>query len=422
MRTIGYFVPEFPGQTHIFFWREMAELRQRGLEPVVISTRKPPRKIMSHSWAEAAMQATHYLFPPSTKSLLDAFGFTLKAGPRAWLRCLNVVMRADVTGIRSRVRLLLMILMGARLCQLARDGGFDHVHVHSCADAANVALFAKLLGNLNYSMTLHGPLSDYGTNQHAKWENSEFSIVITRKLFREVHDELAGSLPFDVCIAPMGVNLKTFSRQQAYEPWSGSGPLRIFSCGRLNPCKGHEYLIRAVALLRDHDIDAQLEIAGAEDTRDPSYADQLRRLIEELNLQSHVTLLGAVSEPTIVEHLEQAHLFGLASLHEPLGVVIMEAMAMQLPVVATRAGGVAELVTHTKQGLLVSPESAPELADAILDLAWQPRSATQMGRAGRSRVETFFHSGISAETIASRLLDPPTKAVDSSPSTPEVCV
>ncbi|MEM7312626.1 MAG: glycosyltransferase, partial [Planctomycetota bacterium] len=131
-----------------------------------------------------------------------------------------------------------------------------------------------------------------------------------------------------------------------------------------------------------------------------SYHDMLIELIETLNLQSKVRLLGAVSEDVVRSRMEQAHLFALASLHEPLGVVFMEAMALELPVVATNAGGVTELITDGIEGYLVPPKSSDAIAEVISQLIQQPTLAMDMGIAGRQRVEKSYHSGVSAEVIA----------------------
>ncbi len=405
MKTkIGYFIPEFPGQTHIFFWREMKKLRELNIEPEVVSTRRPADSIISHSWAEEAIANTDYLFPPTGPGLISAAITVLGCGPIAWTRCLTAIFGANDLSLKQRLRMFGMVLMGAKLVQLAREKGWKHIHVHSCADAANVAMFAQLLAAVPYSMTLHGPISDYGPNQAAKWRNSEFTIVITNKLYREAQTELKGNLPASVPIAPMGVDLDCFQRTQAYVPWTSNGPLRVFACGRINVCKGHEYLIEAISLLQQRGIDARLEIAGAVDSANTSYHEKLVKLIRARDLKSAVTLLGAVSEDVVRDRLESAHLFALASLHEPLGVVYMEAMALQLPVVTTNAGGVTELITDGTEGYLVPPKSAEQLADAIERLVAQPSTAEEMGQAGRARVEESYHSGISAEAIARNIL------------------
>lgn len=403
MTKIGYFVPEFPGQTHIFFWREMKKLREFGIEPEVVSTRRPPARLVTHAWAEKAMAETTYLYPPAQRQIFSAALFWLTAGPVAWFRCLKVVCKADGVTIKQRCRLVGLMLLGARLSQLAKQRDWTHVHVHSCADAANIALFAERISRLPYSLTLHGPLGDYGPNQSQKWRHAQFSIVITHLLLRQVQQKLGRFLPDQPHVAPMGVEVETFVRDSGFEPWRGTGAFRIFACGRINRCKGHEFLIQAVARLRQRNVPTQLEIAGTIDSDNTDYYDELIRLIESEQLQGHVKLLGGVSEDVVRDKLGRVHVFSLASLHEPLGVVYMEAMAMSVPVVATDAGGVTELIQNGKQGLLVPPASVESLADALEQIASNPEVAIELGKAGRDVVENGFHSGVSASTIAENL-------------------
>ena len=407
-KTIGYFVPEYPGQTHIFFWREMSKLRQLGVEPEVVSTRRPAKRIISHSWAQEELKTTIYLFPPRLLDLARAVLFLVMQGPAAWARCARSVLTAEGVTIKQRFRLALMVVLGSHLARIAKSQGWDHIHSHSCADAANIALFAHLICGVPYSMTLHGPISDYGPNQRQKWSNTEFTIVITKKLYREAQEQLSGSLPANVPIAPMGVALENFQRLRPYEAWDGSGPLNVFACGRINVCKGHEFLVRAIAELRDRDIDAHLRIAGAVDSENDSYLNLLQETITELNLEGYVHLLGAISEEKVRSNIEEAHVFALASLHEPLGVVYMEAMAMECPTVATNGGGVTELIESGQNGMLVDPKNSTQMADAIQRVALDPQFATMIGQQGRQTVEASFHSGISAETIARGLgITPP---------------
>jgi colanic acid/amylovoran biosynthesis glycosyltransferase len=396
---LGILIPEFPGQTHIFFQRELEALRELGAEPEIVSTRRPPAAIMSHSWAQEAMSKTAYLSPPTAAALAGAGGEILRGGPRALARVAGSVARArDVDGKR-RVRLLGLAVMGGRLAQLARTRGWQHVHVHSCGDAANVALFANLLAGVPYSMTLHGPLRDYGPNQAEKWRHAKFAIVITQQLLGEVSQDLAGSLPPIVDVAPMGVDVRRFSRAVPYVPWDGHGPLRIFSCGRLNVCKGHGDLVTAVQLLRARGIDARLEIAGEDEQGGSGFHRTLDREIADAGLVDAAKLLGAVSEERVRAGLEGAHVFALASLAEPLGVAIMEAMAIGAPVVATGAGGVPELVRDEQDGLLVPPASPARLADAIERLARDPTLADRMARSGSKRILASFDSSRSAKAL-----------------------
>jgi colanic acid/amylovoran biosynthesis glycosyltransferase len=396
---IGLLIPEFPGQTHIFFWREARALRRLGIEVDLVSTRRPPPGIVSHDWSKAAMETTHYLAPPGPRQALGAARALLAAGPIGWTRCVRSLTRAQGLSGGDRVRVSGLALMGAQLADLGRARGWSHLHVHSCADSAAVALFARLLSGLPYSLTLHGPLGDYGPNQREKWRHASFGLVITRKLLDEVRAELAGSLPPLLDVAPMGVDLSGFRRSLPYAPWEGVGPLRVFSCGRLNPCKGHADLVRAVQLVAGRGIDARLTIAGEDETGGDAYHKTLASLIDALGVSDRVQLLGAVSESRVRDELEQAHVFALASLAEPLGVAIMEAMAMSVPVVVTGAGGVPELVDRDVDGLLVDPRDPAAMADRIEQLARNPARARELGERGREKVERAFQSDRSAAVL-----------------------
>ena len=396
---IGYFVPEFPGPTHIFFWRELRALEGGGVACDIVSTRKPDHYRMPHAWSARAVRRTSYLMPLQAGRVLGGLWQIARAGPRRWRAVLREVRHADgLASFKGRCRLLALALMGAQLAWLARRRGWRHVHVHSCAESAHIAMFASLLSGLPYSLTLHGHIDDYGPNQKNKWRHAAFGIVITQRLLSALRDQLNGALP-RVEVAPMGVELNSFARTEPYVPWRGIGPCRVFSCGRLNPCKGHDYLIRAVGLLRDAGLDVTLHIAGADDREIGTHRALLEGIIHELNLNDRVKLLGPVPEEAVRGQLEAAHVFALASRRDELGVATMEAMAMSVPVVVTRSGGVTEMVDDSEDGILVEPEDPAAMAAALMRVLRDPALAVCLGAAGRRKVEQKFHSGVSASVL-----------------------
>jgi colanic acid/amylovoran biosynthesis glycosyltransferase len=371
-----------------------------GVEVRVFSTQKPPAKIISHDWAEMAMSETTYLFPPSLAGISGAIKILLRSGPWRWGRCLQAVLQADVPSLSERLRLISLIIMAAELAALMEKHGLSHVHVHMCGDVANIAMFAYLLQGISYSLTLHNSLSEFGYNQKWKWRFAAFAIVISQRHLLEVQEELRGFLPPQVVVAPMGVNLEVVTRQTLYQAWTGSGVCRIFSCGRLNPQKNHGDLIRALHQVRLSGLDARLTIAGGDDSRGETNKAGILKIIEELALGGKVELLGAVSEAVVRAELEKAHIFALASIHEGVPVSVMEAMAMNLPVVVTDVGGMRDLVDDGVDGFIV-PARTPELmAERILALLLDAKQAQAFSRAARQKIEQSFHSGISAATIA----------------------
>jgi glycosyltransferase involved in cell wall biosynthesis len=400
---IGYFIPVFPGQTHNFFWRERMALKELGVETCLISTRRPPRGIVSPTWAKDAQKETTYLFPFSFFDLLRVFIIMIKAGVSAWMNCARIITSVQDATLAGKVRLMLLIPIAAKLVWVSQRQGWQHVHVHSCADAANIAMFANALYGLTYSLTLHNPLSVHGPNQRQKWSHARFGIVITRAIYDEVNKTLTGFLPPRLAIAPMGVDVVQFNRHVPYRPYAGEGEMRVFSCGRLNPAKGFAFLISAIKLLVDQGTNVRLTIAGEDDVGGTGYRWKLAALTAESGVSERVTFLGAVPEEIVREHLEQAHVFVLASLAEPLGVVLMEAMAMSMPVVATDAGGVPELIENGVDGILVDPGDANALVAAIMRVMEDPLLAVRLSQASRSKIIESFSHHRSARVIADLL-------------------
>ena len=165
MSKLAVLIPEFPGQTHAFFMREKAEMEKMGASVEVVSTRRPVAKESEarHDWAKEAASKAVYLAPLSLSQWLAALVEFIGAGPSAWLKCIRCVFNADV-GPKEKVLMFGLVLVGAFLKKHCRNQGIKHIHVHSCANAANLALFNRLLGGIPYSMTLHGPMQDYGFN------------------------------------------------------------------------------------------------------------------------------------------------------------------------------------------------------------------------------------------------------------------
>ncbi len=401
---IGYLIPEFPGQTHNFFWKERQALAELKVDADLISTRLPHRGISSHAWSDEAIAQTSYLVPFAIADFATAAIALLQAGPKGWRRCLTTIAEAKELSLAQKIKLLAMVSVATKLNAIAKRNHYTHIHVHSCAESAHIALLASQLFGLTYSLTLHGPtLELYGPNQAEKWRHALFAIVISQKLLDAVKLKLPGCLPNQLEVAPMGVNLEIFQRQKAYQPWLPAQTCRIFSCGRLNLIKGHKYLLQAVRLLQQRGIAVKLQIAGEDEQGGNGYHKDLAELIHAQGLAESVELLGAVSEDRIRQGLEEAHIFALASLNEGVPVAVMEAMAMELPVVVTQVGGNAELIDQGVDGLMVDPQDPDALANMIEKVLTESRLAIALSQAARQKIIQKFSHKRSAEVIALQL-------------------
>lgn len=400
MARIGYIVPEFPGQTHIFFWREIRQLEEMGNEVEIVSTRLPPPGIRAHSWSDEAEERTTYLQERSaTATALSVAAAVAHSKRTRWFECFGSISRAQVS-LPNRIGLIAMAGFGAKLARIAAMRRWDHMHVHSCANAANITAFASLLSRVPYSLTLHGALSDYGSNQAEKWGNAKFGIAVTRRLLSDIREELGATVAKKTLVAPMGVDIKKFKRSTTYQPWDGQGVARLFSVGRLNPSKGHDVLITAVGLLKARGIPVHLTIAGQDEKGGEGYQQNLCKLIEDLQLSEDVELIGAVPEDNIRDGLLSSHIFVLASLHEAIGVATMEAMALAMPVVATSVGGVPELVSHLVDGFLVAAGDPHDLAAAIETILKNRILSQRLASASREKIRRCYQHTRSAEILA----------------------
>ena len=393
-KSFAYLVPQFPGQTHIFFWREIAALEAQGVTPVLYSTTVPPSGLISHRWSQEAMARTTYLASRNPALLMAIL-------PRLpWGLILKEARRLPKDEAKTFLKDVIISAPAAE--KLARDckrRGITHIHAHSCGRAALIAALAHHAHGLSYSLTLHGPLQDYGVGQRFKWRGAAFVSVITRALLDLLPGQLGDALPKRLPLQPMGVDTAAFRRDTPYLPPVKGEPLRVFSCGRLNEVKGHQDLMEAVRLMLDRGTPVRLEIAGEDDAGGSGFRAELQKRVTDLGLEDHVTLLGAISAEAVREKLTAAHVFVLASWSEPLGVAYMEAMSCEVPTVGTDAGGVPELITHGTDGLLVPPKHPKALADVLTQLAGDPDMAMALAQAGRARVVAGFDSGRGADML-----------------------
>ena len=167
-------------------------------------------------------------------------------------------------------------------------------------------------------------------------------------------------------------------------------PLRILTVGRLVEIKGHEFAIRALGQLRLKHPAVCYDIVGEGPLR-----SRLEKLIAELGLQQAVRLHGALGGAEVKRLLSEAHLFLLASVsvegdQEGQGLVLQEAQAAGLPVVATNHGALPEGLVAGQSGFLVPERDTPALAERLHHLAQHPETWPAMGRAGRKFVEEHF--------------------------------
>ena len=167
----------------------------------------------------------------------------------------------------------------------------------------------------------------------------------------------------------------------------------IGAVGRLEPEKGFDLLIEAVSQLHAMGAPARLVIVGEGHDR-----TRLEGLIAAFNLQDLVTLAGWQSD--VRTYFEAMDIFALSSYREGLPNVLLEAMALGVPCVATAIAGIPKLIEHDVNGLLVSPGAVRPMVESLAELLKSPAHRDKLARAGRQTIETRYSFAVRMERIA----------------------
>jgi glycosyltransferase involved in cell wall biosynthesis len=208
----------------------------------------------------------------------------------------------------------------------------------------------------------------------------------------------------------LGVDLERFDAAGLPDPAacreqlnlaSRNGPL-IGIFGRLQRWKGMHTLVQAMPAVLERHPDARCVIVGGEHDLEPGYREELERSVDSLGLDGHVVLAGFQSDVPL--WMNAMDVLVHASDREPLGLVVLEGMALGKPMVAGDGGGPVEVVEPGRSGLLTPFEDADALASALVRLLDDPAAARRMGEEARRRADDFSVTHY-AENLVSALED-----------------
>lgn len=301
-------------------------------------------------------------------------------GAREWILPLDVT-----TGTSGRPALSAVPRATAALVRLATGLARVRpriVNVHFVTGQALYFLALRRLMGFRVVLSVHGsdvlrPSASCRGYLPAFLRRADAITVVSDDLARRVL-EFPGVDRRRVYVIPNGIDLGAWSGRRRV-----GGPPRVLAVGRLEPVKGFDVLLQSFRIVKRKLPAARLVIAG-----DGAERGALERLAESLGLQDCVEFARHVEQ----EHLGRLHsratVFALPSRSEGMPLALLEALASGTPVVATRVGGVPDVLRATN-GLSVPPEEPRALARALLRVLQQPDLAAQLSRRGRERVQAF---------------------------------
>jgi glycosyltransferase involved in cell wall biosynthesis len=335
--------------------------------------------------------------PPPFRSTL-IYGSTREL-PRLALelhRTVEMIEIAELVREPSPVKDLLALL---KLYRLIRRGHFDLVHTHSSKAGILGRVAARLAG---VPRVVHTPHGHVFTGYFGKTLTTSFILLerwaatFTDRIIgltdQEIRDHLARKIgkPGHFVSIPSGINIERFStgslvspRSQMRASWGlPDHALLIGSVGRLETVKGHFYLLEAFASLAPRFPALYLALVG-----EGELAHTLRAFAQRSGLSERVLFLGWREDTPFL--LDAFDLFVFPSLNEGMGRALVEAMAAGLPIVASRAGGISEVLAEGEAGLLVEAGAAPALAQGIEMLLLDPALRARLGSAARERARRY---------------------------------
>ncbi|MGH8338313.1 MAG: glycosyltransferase family 4 protein, partial [Gammaproteobacteria bacterium] len=301
--------------------------------------------------------------------------------PAAYLRGLFFALALGGTDILQLVYAIFYFTEALMLGTWMEDRALSHVHVHFVNPASTVGLITSRVFSVGFSFTVHGPDEFFdvrGQRLSEKIESASFVICIGY-FARSQLMKLSPSHNWNKFeIAPLGVDLEVFTQVPSHLPVE---PFRLLCVGRLVPAKGQHILLAALDRLVKAGRNVNLRFVG-----DGPDRASLERDVKCRSLGDRVTFEGNVNQDRIRQFYHDADAFVLASFAEGIPVVLMEAMAMEIPCVSTMITGIPELIRDGVDGLLVAPSDDCALAGAIERLIEDEGLRLRLSTAGRRRI------------------------------------
>lgn len=383
-----YIIGTYPVLTETFIDREIQRLRLLGVNLTVFSIREPHGPLSAEQ--EELRRNVTYLLPVSVVSfVMGNLAFALRR-PKSYFGTLFYLLTRPHSNARAWLKTSLYFGEGVYLAQHLRRADVDQIHAHFADRATIVALVASRLLQAPYSFTAHA--NDIYVDPvllPEKIANAKFVATCTGYNKRHLSKLTGGRFDDKITCIYHGLDADIYLRDRL--TMAASGPPLILAVGQLKEKKGFTYLLKACRILCNQAREFVCQIVGEGPLR-----PELEAEIHRLSLEGVVILCGALPHQEVVGKYRQAAVLVLPAVISNTGDrdgipnVILEALAMEVPVVSTRHSGIPEVVIDNENGRLVPPGDEEALAEALAELLDEPETRQAMGRRGRQLVRERF--------------------------------
>ncbi len=394
---LAYLVSEYPSRSHTFIRREISELRKRGHEIHAFAIRKPDTTnlICDQDWADynETWSILPISFLPLTTIHLNAFF----RKPGAYVKTLIASFKHRLPGFKNSIWALFQFAEAIVVANEMENRNLKHLHVHFANAGSNIGYLVSKFSGKSWSLNLHGACDfEYpaGPLLGEKLETCAFANCASYYGKSQAYRTVGAEHWDKIFVSRCGIEVGALPNKPKREPNSAT---QVICVGRISSEKGHLGLIKACAEAFSKIDNIELVLVGDGPDRALIEAE-----IREKRIQSRTLLTGSVSEHEVLDLVANADLFALPSLMEGIPLVLMEAMVLEVPVIAPRVAGIPELVEDYKNGLLYDPGNWSQMADKIVELATDTALRDRLGREGKETVLREFSVHKSVEPLCKR--------------------
>ena len=417
-RRIAYLFPLFPVINQTFTLAEVVWLKERGFDIRLYSLLSRVDRELQQAEARALIDQTHYCPGYASWSLWGPFARALRSDPVGVARLFAAVLAAwkrpvptrrggdapgpETFGLEDWLDVLyrgnkwfyllkswLMVPHAIYLSNVFRRDGIPHVHCHWATYPATVGMLIHQWCGLPFSVTAHAyDIHMMPWMLPAKLETSDFFVTCADYNRRYLASMCSAETARRIVLNYHGTNLQRFQPG----PRRPGDDFRIVSVGWFKEYKGFHFVVEAVARLVAQGVNARLHLAG--DGPQRGYlVEQARRL----GIADRVEFHGYLDHDRLISLYRDCDAFAMGSIEmtnfgrqDVIPNVIAEAMAVGLPVVSTRMGGISELVEDGVSGIMVPQRDPGALCEALASIAGDPALAARLRGAALARVADIW--------------------------------
>ncbi len=360
---IAYLVNQYPKISHTFIRREILALEQQGFSIKRLSLRAEPFDSLGDD-DKSEFKKTTFILARSKAYLLLSFVVWAITNMRTFNAALGLVLRMNKKSTKTLFKHLICLIEARLVASECQIVGAEHIHTHFGTNSAEVAMYASLISNIPYSLTIHGPEEfDYPSdlNLNEKISRSKFVAAVSSFGRSQLYRWLPSDTWYKVQVVRCGLEKDYFEQASSSLSTINKNKETTFLCiGRLCEQKGQMLLVKAFKNHIDAGFNSKLVLAGDGDMR-----QEIEALIKQLNISDAVKITGWVKPEEVRALLVDSTAMVLPSFAEGLPVAIMEAMAMRRLVLSTYIAGIPELVEDKVTGLLAFSGSIDDLQSKL---------------------------------------------------------